>query len=99
MDTLHVQKNCIEHKADEKAKQGGSETVRGKKTANKVGLITRHVHVLGVREFAHHWIVDSGATYNSKEVFEDLHPLSMPQKVTLGDGHTLEAIGIGAVED
>ena len=26
------------------------------------------------------------------------HPLSEPQKVTLGDGHTLEAIGTGAAE-
>ena len=31
-------------------------------------------------------------------MFGDLHPLSRPQKVTLGDGHTLEAIVTGAVE-
>ena len=96
----HVQRNCIERKADEKAKQGGSETARGKKKVNKVGLVTRHV--LGVRESApHHWIVDSGATChicNSKELFEELRPLPSPQKVTLGDGRTLEAIGIGTVE-
>ena len=44
-----------------------------------------------VRESAHDWIVDSGATSyicNSKELFEDLRPLSKPQKVTLDDGHT-----------
>ena len=58
-------------------------------------------HALGVREPTQNWIVDSGATChicNSKELFEDLHPLSRPQKVTLGDGHTLEAIGTGVVE-
>ena len=58
-------------------------------------------HALGVREPTQNWIVDSGATChicNSKELFEDLHPLSRPQKVTLGDGHTLEVIGTGAVE-
>ena len=58
-------------------------------------------HALGVREPTQNWIVDSGATChicNSKELFEDLHPLSRPQKVTLSDGHTLEAIGTGAVE-
>ena len=51
--------------------------------------------------YTQNWIVDSRATChicNSKELFEDLHPLSRPQKVTLGDGHTLEAIGTGAVE-
>ena len=58
-------------------------------------------HALGVRVPTQNWIVDSGATYhicNFKELFEDLHPLSRPQKVTLSDGHTLEAIGTGAVE-
>jgi len=45
--------------------------------------------------------VDSGTTchiFNSKELFDDLQPLSKLQEVTLGDNHTLEAIGIGAVE-
>ena len=98
----HIQKNCTKRiKAEEeKAKQGESETVGGKSPkGKKVGLITRHV--LGVREPAHDWIVDSGATChvcNSKELFEDFNPLSEPQKVALGDGRTLEAIGTGAVE-
>ena len=98
----HIQKNCTKRiKAEEeKAKQGGSETVGDKSPkGKKVGLITRHV--LGVREPAHDWIVDSGATChicNSKELFEDFNPLSEPQKVALGDGRTLEAIGTGAVE-
>ena len=66
--------------------------------AKKVRLVTRHV--LGVREPAHDWIVDSGATChicNSKG-FEDFHPLSEPQKVALGEGHTLEVVGTGVVE-
>ena len=98
----HIQRNCTKSiKAEEeKAKQGGSETVGGKSsTGKKVGLVTRHV--LGVREPAHDWIVDSGAIChicNSKELFEDFHPLSELQKVALGDGHTLEVIGTGAVE-
>ena len=40
------------------------------------------------------WIVDSGATChmcNSKTSFSELHPLTRPQEVTLGDGHILEA--------
>ena len=58
-------------------------------------------HALRVREPTRNWIVDSGATChicNSKELFEDFHPLSRPQKVTLGDGHTLEVIGTGVME-
>ena len=56
---------------------------------------------LGVREPAHDSIVDSGATCHickSKELFEDFHPPSEPQKVALGDGHTLEVVGTGVVE-
>ena len=94
----HIQKNCFERiKAEETAKQGGSENVRRKKSkANKVELVT--CHVLGVNESAHDWIVEAGATghiCNSKMLFEDFHS---PQKLTLVDGHTLPAIGRGAVE-
>ena len=98
----HIQKKFTKRiKAEEeKVKQGGSETVGDKSPkGKKVGLVTRHV--LGVSQPAHDWIVDSGATChicNSKELFEDFHPLSEPQKVALGDGHTLEAVGTGAVE-
>jgi hypothetical protein len=73
----HIQRNCTKRiKAEEeKGKQGGSEAVGGKSSkGNKVGLITRHV--LGVREPAHDWIVDSGATChicNSKELFENFN--------------------------
>ena len=64
-----------------------------------MGLFT--CHVLGVRKPAETWIVDSGDTChicNSKELIDDLQPLPKPQKVTLGDNHTVEAIGTGAVE-
>ena len=98
----HVLKNCFERiKAEDKTKQGGSgsETAKGKKPkANRVGLLT--CHVLGAKA-THEWIVDSGATChicNSKELFTEFRPLSVSQKVTLGDGRTLEAIGTGAVE-
>ena len=83
------------YKSEEKSKQGGSEGVKG----NKVGLLT--CHVLGVMEPAQNWIVDSGATChicNAKELFGDLQPLSKPQRITLGDDHTLEAISTGATE-
>ena len=96
----HIQKNCTERiKNEEKSKQGApAETPKGKKK-EKVGLLTRHV--LGVRELAQDWILDSGATChicNSKELFADFQVLSKPQKVTLGDEHSLEAVGMGHVE-
>ena len=68
----HILRNCTKRirAEEEKAKQGGSETVGSKSPkGKKVGLVTQHV--LGVREPAHDWIVDSGATChicNSKAV-------------------------------
>ena len=47
------------------------------------------------------WIVDSGATChmsNDEAQFVNLRKLSTPQKVTLGDGHSLEATAEGAVK-
>ena len=95
----HIQKNCTERiKSEGKDKQEATETQKGKKSRpNKVGLLTSHV--LGVQESAQNWIVDSGATChisNTKELFEQLQPYH--QKITLGDGHTLEAVGTGVVE-
>ena len=46
------------------------------------------------------WIVDSGVTChmcNNESSFSELHPLSRPQEVTLGDGHVLEATAEGTV--
>ena len=46
------------------------------------------------------WIVDSRATCHmcsNKKLFVDLQPLKKPMEVSLGDGHTLEAIGRGVV--
>ena len=97
----HMQKICTERtKAEEeKSKHGGSEKGSKRPKPKGVGLVTSHV--LGVTEPAHDWIVDSGATChicNSKELFEELHPLSKPQKVTLGDGRTVEAMSTGVIE-
>ena len=89
----HIQKNCWERiKAKRKAEQDGPVK------RDAVGLVTSHV--LGVSEPTSHWIVDSGATChicNSEELFEVFHPLQVPQQVTLGDGHKLEAVGTGVV--
>lgn len=46
------------------------------------------------------WIIDSGATChmgNDKSQFAEFVPLECPQDVTLGDGHSLKAVGCGTV--
>ena len=49
-------------KSEGKDKQSGAETQKGKKPkSNKIGLVTHHV--LGVREPAQNWVVDSGAKH------------------------------------
>ena len=61
----HIRKNCFERiKPEERARQGWSENVRGKKSkVNKVGLVA--CHVLGVKEPKHDWNVDSGVASSS----------------------------------
>ena len=102
-----IQRNCSERIKDErKAKQDGPGITRGRRRDSTskatehdaVGLVTRHV--LRVSEPISRWVVDSGATChicNSKELFEEFHPLQVPQQVTIGDGRTLEAVGTGVV--
>ena len=46
------------------------------------------------------WIIDSGATChisNNRSLFIEYNSLEESQSVTLGDGHTLEAVGKGVV--
>ena len=46
------------------------------------------------------WIVDSGATShmcNDESIFTNLHALSPPMYVTLGDGRSLQASGRGDI--
>ena len=54
-----------------------------------------------VKNLSDSWIVDSGATchimYNDVVLFIELCSLKESLKVTLGDGHTLEATDCGTV--
>ena len=65
-----------------------------------VGLVTCHVLSAVESNEANSWIVDSGATChicNNKQSFLEFHSSERPQHVTLGDGHSLSAIGTGNV--
>lgn len=69
--------------------------------SDAVGLTTNHI--LSAKNHLSEsccWIVDSGATCHishNKELFVEFQELKKFQKVSLGDGHTLEATGKGVV--
>ena len=49
----------------------------------------------------HYWLVDSGASSHmtwQKELFDMFKELSPPEKVRLGDGRTVDAVGIGNIK-
>ena len=62
-------------------------------------LLVTHA-LLSSAESKGNWIVDSGATChmcNDQQLFKQFVSLKEPQEVTLGDGHSLEAVGQGIV--
>ena len=68
-----------------------------------MGLVIQHALSAGVdhKSFGDgNWIVDSGATCHichDCNSFVELNTLEKPLDVTLGDGHTLKAVGRGTV--
>ena len=66
---------------------------------SEIGLVTRHALTTSAGR-QDTWIVDSGATChmsNDRRLFVELRDLEKPLKVTLGDGHDLNAVGRGVV--
>ena len=62
-----------------------------------VVLVTEHALSANRRS---NWVVDSGATChmcNNEELFDQIIGLEMPQEITVGDGHSLQATGRGDV--
>ena len=58
------------------------------------------IHALGVQDSTHDWIVDSGLPVISaipRHCLTSLNPCLNPRRA-LGDGRTLEAMGVGAVK-
>ena len=65
-----------------------------------VGLVTGQLLSATTSNEVGSWIVDSGATShlcNDKSMFTVFDSLENPQEIVLGDGHTLDAVGIGDV--
>ena len=72
------------------------EDKSGKET---IGLVLGHA--LTRSDTLSNWTVDSGATClvcNGKDLFIDITQLKEAQKITVGDGFSVEAIGRGTVE-
>ena len=60
-----------------------------------VGLVTEHALSANRRS---NWVVDSGATChmcNNEELFDQIIGLEIPQEITVGDGHSVQATGRG----
>ena len=65
-----------------------------------VGLVTGQLLSATTSNEVGSWIVDSGATChlcNDRSIFTVFNSLENPQEIVLGDGHTLDAVGVGDV--
>ena len=97
----HIKRNCPQSKKPSKSGQqikGKGEKAHVVEEKN-VDLLAEHTALASKAEKTDKWIIDSGATShmcNSKEKFVELKTID-PIKVTLGDGHALNAVGIGKV--
>ena len=63
------------------------------------GLVVQHA-LSAAPKLGNQWIVDSGATShmcNDESIFTNLHALSPPMYITLGDGRSLQASGRGDI--
>ena len=57
------------------------------------GLVTEHVLSANRRSS---WVVDSGVTCHmcdNQKLFDQIIGLEMPQEITVGDGHSVQATG------
>jgi len=105
----HFKRNCRKLAADNKKEKFDFKAKKEIHKANKAtveqgssdddALVVTHALSSNL-ESSSSWIIDSGATSymcNDQSLFDHTYLFKKPQKVTLGDGHTLEAIGQGVV--
>ena len=102
----HYKQDC---KMTVGAQFDGSKDSRDKSENHKAKITTEElsegealitVHALTVGGVSAAWVVDSGATSHMcyhRDSFIDYEDLQRPEKVTLGDGRNLEAVGRGTV--
>ena len=109
----HIKRNCWELKAktdgDQKDGKGSKHKaykaqVKQREHSDESDessvLVVSHALSVSSIEAQDSWVIDSGATShmcNDEKLFVELCSLDEPQEVTLGDGHTVEATGVGVV--
>ena len=82
------------HKAQVKERDPSSSD------SEATGLVASHALTAGSMKGEAVWIVDSGATCHmcsDRKLFVNFNSLAEPRYITLGDGHTVKAVGRGVV--
>ena len=108
----HIKRNCKELAKFERRFESSRKTQETEHHAHKTssrrrvssssdsesaGLVVSHALSVHLWEG---WVVDSGATSHmcsDHRQFVELHNMTKPLEVVLGDGHTLNAAGVGVV--
>ena len=93
----HIKKDCPKYQIWLTKKQEATPAETRQATSDEDVLIIIHALTTTCKN---HCIVDSGATChmsNHETVFFDMKPLTTPQEVTVGDGHSLQGTAVGAV--
>lgn len=94
----HFKRDCPLLKREEESRpKANKASDRTTEEDSEDALLVSHALQAGS---AGQWIADSGATCHmccNRKLFADFHLLDKPIEVTLGDGHTLEALGRGVV--
>ena len=95
----HFKKDCRKYLAPKRQNHGANPAEKKEKVGDEEDPVMTQVLATSTVSGCD-WIVDSGATShmsNDEAQFVELRQLSTSQKVTLGDGHTLEATAEGTV--
>lgn len=108
----HIKRYCPQLESEERRPRQFSRRKEGRHKAHNATqddhgsgsegdlLAVRQGCALQASGLMSNWIIDSGATCHmcgSKEAFTELHPITQPLEVTLGDGHRLNVVGEGTV--
>jgi hypothetical protein len=92
----HFKKNCPDPLKSESSSSGHKAKIVDADSASDGAFEA----TMGSSVQEHHWLVDSGASCHmtwEKELLGDFKKLDPPQKVGLGDGHVVDAVGTGKV--
>ena len=97
---LAAERSSEKEKRTGKHRANKAEVKQRDSRSESVGLMTKHALSASVNP-PDSWVIDSGATChmcNDDMLFTEMRYLKQPQEIMLGDGHILEAIGVGVVE-